>query len=66
MQIELNGARRELPTAATIADLVTTLDLAGQRYAVEVNGSVVPGSLHAAHRLTEGDRVELIGAIGGG
>lgn len=66
MQIRLNGERRELPGAASIADLIAALDLGGRRVAVEVNGSVVPRSEHAQHRLGEGDRVELISAIGGG
>lgn len=66
MQIRLNGERRELPTPASIADLIATLGLGGRRLAVEVNGSVVPRGEHAHRRLEEGDRVELIGAIGGG
>ncbi|MGH8427990.1 MAG: sulfur carrier protein ThiS [Gammaproteobacteria bacterium] len=66
MQIELNGTRREFPPAATVDDLIATLDLAGRRVAVEVNGSVVPASEHGRRCLAEGDRVELIGAIGGG
>jgi sulfur carrier protein len=66
MQIQLNGARRELPSAATVADLIGALEAGGRRFAVEVNGSVVPKSEHERRRLAEGDRVELIGAIGGG
>lgn len=66
MQIQLNGVGRELAPAATVADLLATLELAGRRVAVEVNGSVVPASEHARSRLAEGDTVELIHAIGGG
>ena len=66
MQIELNGTRREFSPVVTVGDLLATLDLAGRRVAVEVNGTVVPASEHGRRRLAEGDRVELIGAIGGG
>lgn len=66
MKILLNGAGYELAPEATISDLVSALDLAGRRMAVEVNGEVVPASKHDAHRFDEGDRVELISAIGGG
>lgn len=66
MKIQLNGERRDLAPPATVADLIASLDLGGRRVAVEVNGSIVPRSQHARHRLDEDDRVELIGAIGGG
>lgn len=66
MQIQVNGVQRELPAAATVADLVASLDLGGRRFAVEINGTVVPRSEHPRRRMAEGDRVELIGAIGGG
>ncbi|MBZ9558833.1 MULTISPECIES: sulfur carrier protein ThiS [Modicisalibacter] len=66
MQIQLNGERRDLDGQPTISDLVTTLGLAGRRIAVEVNEEIVPRSQHAATRLTEGDRVEVVHAIGGG
>jgi len=66
MEIQLNGDRRELAPSATVADLIAALDLGGRRVAVEVNGNVVPHSQHSRHRLDQNDRVELIGAIGGG
>ncbi len=66
MRIQLNGECRELAEKETVSGLISTLDLAGRRIAVEVNGAVVPKSEHERHRLREGDRVELIGAIGGG
>lgn len=66
MQIQLNGVQRELPAAATVADLLADLDIGGRRFAVEINGAVVPKSEHPSRQIVEGDRVELIGAIGGG
>jgi len=61
----LNGVRRELPAVTTIADLIALLEVRG-RYAVEVNGDIVPRSTHPLHRLVDGDRVEVVAAIGGG
>ncbi len=66
MKILLNGADRELTPGVTVAELVSALELAGRSVAVEVNGRVVPASEHAGYALGDGDRVELIGAIGGG
>lgn len=66
MHIQLNGERRELAGPASIAELLATLGIVERRVAVELNGRVVPRSEHAQRRLDEGDRVELISAIGGG
>ncbi len=66
MEILLNGTSRELAPGATLTELLDSLELAGRRVAVELNGQVVPASEHAARTLAQGDRVELISAIGGG
>lgn len=65
MRIHLNGAARELSDLTTVAALLATLELRG-RIAVEVNGELVPRSAHATHALADGDRVEIVQAIGGG
>ena len=56
----------ELPNGATIAALIEQLALAGKRVAVEVNEDIVPRSQHPDFSLSEGDRVEVVHAIGGG
>lgn len=66
MNISLNGERYPLNEGATVAALVDALALKGRRIAVEVNEEVVPRSRHAAYRLKDGDRVEVVHAIGGG
>lgn len=66
MEIILNGAARQLPEGATAADLVEELGLAGRRYAMEINGELLPKSAHASHRLASGDRIEIVQAVGGG
>lgn len=66
MRIQLNGEAVELPEGLSVADLLARLDLAGRRVAVELNLDIVPRSQHAATPLREGDRVEVVHAIGGG
>jgi sulfur carrier protein len=66
MKIVLNGAPREFPDGATVAILVEAEGLGRRRIAVEVNGEIVPKSLHARASLAEGDRVEIVHALGGG
>ncbi|MEW5972743.1 MAG: sulfur carrier protein ThiS [Pseudomonadota bacterium] len=66
MNIILNGTSHTIGDGATVASLIDALGLAGQRLAVEVNGEIVPRGEHAAHILREGDKVEVVRAIGGG
>ena len=66
MNIVLNGEQCNLDGALTLRGLIDDLDLAGKRLAVEVNEEVVPRSEHADFRLHDGDRIEIVHAIGGG
>ncbi len=66
MHIQLNGEPFELPDGETVGALLTRLDLAGRRVAVELNLDIVPRSQHVATVLSEGDQVEVVHAIGGG
>jgi len=64
--VELNGSPRRLPTDAVITDLIHSLDLENTRLAVEINEQIIPGCRHASHQLQEGDKIEVVTAIGGG
>lgn len=66
VRITLNGAPREFPVAPTFAQLLEELALAGKRLAVERNGEIVPRSRFGESLLADGDRVEVVVAVGGG
>jgi len=66
MELYLNGELRRFEDGTRIGDLTLALGLDGQRFAVEVNRRIVPKGLHGEHALQNGDRVEIIQAIGGG
>lgn len=66
MQIIINGEPRQLAGPLSVAALVEQLALSGKRIAIERNGEVVPKSLHPGTVLAEGDRLEIIVAVGGG
>ena len=40
--------------------------LAGKKIAVERNGEIVPRGSHGATLLADGDRLEIVVAVGGG
>jgi sulfur carrier protein len=66
MHITLNGDARDCAPGTTVSSLLDAAGYAGKRVAVEVNLEIVPRSVHAAHLLADGDRVEIVHAIGGG
>lgn len=66
MKINVNGEVREIENTSTITQLLAQLALTGKRLAVEVNLMIVPRSQFDTHTLQEGDKVEIIHAIGGG
>ncbi len=66
IRILLNGAPREFPAPLTLAQLLDELALAGRRLAVERNGEIVPRSELGQARVSDGDRIELVVAVGGG
>ncbi|MDD2892942.1 MAG: sulfur carrier protein ThiS [Halothiobacillaceae bacterium] len=66
MQIFLNGEAHNLPEHSSVADLIEQLGLSGQRLAIELNGDIAPRSQHATLELKDGDKVEIVRAIGGG
>jgi sulfur carrier protein len=66
MNILLNGTAQVLREEADVAELLKVAGLADKRVAVEVNLEIVPRSQHATRVLREGDRVEIVHAIGGG
>jgi len=62
----INGESRQFPASLSVAGLVETLDLQGKRVAVEKNGEIVPRSQYAQAMLDDGDRLEIVVAVGGG
>jgi sulfur carrier protein len=66
MQIVLNGENTAVSEGITLTELVGSLQLAGQRLAIELNGDIVPRSRWPEVRLSNGDRAEIVRAIGGG
>ena len=65
--ITVNGAAYTCRSASQrVSDLVRDLSLEGKRIAIERNGEIVPRSKHAETILVDGDKIEVVAAIGGG
>jgi sulfur carrier protein len=71
MLLNINGNQRsfDLPENGadfTVAFLVQKLGLEGKRLAIERNGEIVPRGVFAETQLMAGDKLEIVGAVGGG
>ena len=66
IRVTLNGAPREFPAPLTFSQLLQEMALAGGRLAIERNGEIVPRSRFGEALLADGDRVEVVVAVGGG
>jgi sulfur carrier protein len=62
----LNGETQECGSALTVQQLLEQRDWSGRRVAVAINASVVPRSSFAQAPIRDGDRVEVLQAVGGG
>ena len=65
MEIIVNGKTKEVETA-NVSVLIQLFDLEGKRFAIEINKELVPRSSFDTTLLQAGDKVEIVGAIGGG
>ena len=66
LQITINGQSETLDEGATVSTVLATRQLVGKRVAVELNGEIVPKGRHAETALADGDRLEVVVAVGGG
>jgi sulfur carrier protein len=66
IHVVVNGEARRFDRPLSIAELVENLGLTGKRLALERNGEIVPRGRFADQRLSDGDRLEIVVAVGGG
>ena len=64
--VSINGEPRQFPQAVSIIAFIEEMGLTGKRIALERNGEIVPRSTFAAQQLADGDRLEVVVAVGGG
>ena len=64
--LTVNGVDRRFEPPLNCQQLLEQLQLAGKRVALERNGEIVPRSRHGEQLLADGDRLEIVVAVGGG
>jgi len=66
ISVTVNGTPYRFDRPVTLAELLQQMALAGKRIAVEKNGDIVPRSTFDNAALNDGDRLEIVVAVGGG
>ena len=66
MQISVNGRPVEVAAGTTVARLLEELGYKAGRIAVERNQEVVTRARYGEVALSDGDRLEVVGFVGGG
>lgn len=66
MTLIVNGEAREAAQETTLGALLEQLGIAGKVMAAAVNMNIVKKEAWDAHRLEDGDKLELLDFVGGG
>jgi thiamine biosynthesis protein ThiS len=64
--LSINGESRQFPSAIKVTELIEALGYTGKRIALERNGEIVPRGTFATQQLFDGDKLEVVVAVGGG
>ena len=64
--ISINGTAHQFDTPISIAALLETMQLGNKRIALERNGEIVPRGQFNQQMLSDGDKLEVVVAVGGG
>lgn len=66
LKLFVNGEPQTLPPPCSVADLLAALEMGDRRVAVALNREVVVRSRYKEAELADGDRIEILEAVGGG
>ena len=66
MDIVINGIERNFTSSLTLETLLIELGQANKKVAIEVNEEIIPRSELRNKLVVNGDKIEIINAVGGG
>ena len=66
IEIVVNGGGQRYEGSLSVLELLRRMALEGRKIAVERNGEIVPRAAHGSTVLADGDRLEIVVAVGGG
>lgn len=66
ISLSINGTVQPFDTPISIATVIEHMQLGNKRIAIECNGEIVPRGQFCNHMLADGDKLEIVVAVGGG
>ena len=66
ISVLINGEARHLDTPVSVTTLLEQMQLSSKRIALECNGEIIPHGQFNQRLLADGDRLEIVVAVGGG
>jgi len=66
ISVLINGEIRQFDHPVSVATLLEQMQLTGKRIALERNGEILPRGQFNQQLLADGDRFEIVVAVGGG
>lgn len=66
MELIINGDQRLIDSSYSLMDLLLSLEMTQGHIAIELNGEIIPKSTFQQQQLSDGDKIEIVQAIGGG
>ena len=64
--ISINGTAHQFDTPISVSALIEHMQLGYKRIALERNGEIVPRGQFTQQMLADGDKLEVVVAVGGG
>jgi len=66
IKVSVNGSINTIDNSCNVATLIKELKLEKSRIAIEINNEILPSNMHSKYILKNGDKIEIIQAVGGG
>ncbi|HEU0188353.1 MAG TPA: sulfur carrier protein ThiS [Gallionellaceae bacterium] len=66
ISVSINGSPSTFDQPLSVAELLEQMQLGGKRIALERNGEIVPRGQFNQQMLADGDKLEVVVAVGGG
>ena len=66
ISISINGSVQQFDLPISVAALIGHMQIGNKRIAIERNGEIVPRGQFNTQMLADGDKLEIVVAVGGG
>jgi sulfur carrier protein len=66
ISLSINGSMQQFDAPITVAALIEHMQIGNKRIAIERNGEIVPRGQFNQQMLADGDKLEVVVAVGGG